>query len=220
MVSESLMQPARTPGIPPEGPISSRALRGRHDAQQCPELPSESPLPDPARPNIRRRVPGVMALLCWLLPVALFGGCTVTGTWERVSTEPPNVPFPVDELTLSADRTYTARWEHDGREYYSSGTYEHRHGKLRIAESGRMPREYGARIRFDGRLELSMPVNKDAVKAVLRRKLLPIRQPAAESTDDQTAPSRPQERRPMDDRQPPPVGNENAPERQGPSTRP
>ncbi len=126
----------------------------------------------------------------WLAVIALVGGCSVTGTWKRVTTDPPNAPFPVDDLLLDSDGNYTARWEYQGRSCGSYGTYEFRGGELIVTQTGAMPRTYGARVRFDGKLELTYTVNEDSIKAVLERQILPKEEPAAQERQPEAPPDR------------------------------
>ena len=120
--------------------------------------------------------------LLLVLMILLVGGCGVTGTWKRVTTDPPNAPFPVDDLRLDRNGDYSARWKYKGRVLTSHGTYEYRRGELIVAQSGSMPRTYGASLRFDGKLELTYTASGDSIKAVLERQLLPIpkQEPAAQ----------------------------------------
>lgn len=122
--------------------------------------------------------------------ISLVGGCSVTGTWKRVTTDPPNALFPVDDLLLDRDGNYNARWEHEGRKYGSYGTYEFRGGELIVAQAGSMPRAYGARIRLDGKLELTVSVNGDSVRAVLERQQPPKEEPAGQGGQSETPPDR------------------------------
>jgi hypothetical protein len=38
------------------------------------------------------------------LCVTMNTGCSVTGSWERVSVDPPGVPFPLDAVTFDANK--------------------------------------------------------------------------------------------------------------------
>ncbi len=130
-----------------------------------------------------------LVLVLMILPV---GGCGVTGTWKRVTTDPPNAPFPVDDLRLDRDGNYSARWKYKGRVLASHGTYEYRGGELIVSQSGSMPRSYGARLRFDGKLELTYAASGDSIKAVLERQLLsiPKEEPAAQEEQGKPSPDR------------------------------
>lgn len=123
-----------------------------------------------------------------LTMLALVGGCSVTGTWKRVTTDPPDAPFPVEDLLLDADGAYSAQWEYEGRKCRSQGTYEFRGGELIIAQNGSMPRAYGARVRLDGKLELTLAVNGDSVKAVLERQRPQKRQSAEQKEQLEATP--------------------------------
>lgn len=106
--------------------------------------------------------------------VALTGSaCHLRGEWKRVGTEPPQAMFPVDTLTLGEDQHYTALWEHRGRKLGSTGTYRYHRGTLSVAESGRAPRDYKARRRLDGKLELTYSINGQDVTAILERSPTP-----------------------------------------------
>jgi len=124
----------------------------------------------------------------WLAVISLVGGCSVTGTWKRVTTDPPNAPFPVDDLLLDAEGNYSAQWEHEGSKRASYGTYEFRGGELIIAQAGSMPRAYGARVRLDGKLELTYTVYGDSIKAVLERQQPPKEQPAEQEGQAEAKP--------------------------------
>jgi len=117
----------------------------------------------------------------WII-VGLSTGCSVRGTWERIRTDPPNVAFPVDELVLNEDRTYSARWKSRGSERTSRGTYRHTFGKLMITQQGRKPRTYDVRRRLDGTLELRYTVGDRTATAILQRKPATRRQKVKPST--------------------------------------
>ncbi len=96
-------------------------------------------------------------------------GCSISGQWKRIATDPPQALFPVDHLTLDEDHQYTSRWERKGRKLASTGTYQYRGGKLSVAEYGRAPRDYGAHVRLDGKLELTYTINGQTITAILER---------------------------------------------------
>ena len=106
-----------------------------------------------------------------VLAGVVFAGtaCHLQGKWKRVETDPPQALFPVDTLNLGHDQQYTALWEHQGRKHGSTGTYQYKRGTLSVAESGREPRDYGARLRWDGMLELTYSINGKDVTAILQR---------------------------------------------------
>lgn len=111
------------------------------------------------------------AVAIWL-PVALapvFSGCSITGSWRRVSVDPPGVPFPVELVTFGADRTYTASWSQEGSPRTSTGMFDWNGMTLNIHQTGMQPRSYHARRRLDGKLELIYGQGKKAVTAVLER---------------------------------------------------
>ncbi len=104
------------------------------------------------------------------LAVSVATGCSVSGSWKRVATDPPQAMFPLESLDLDDNHNYTARWKHKGRKFGSTGTYQYRHGTLSIAESGRAARDYDARLRLDGKLELTYTINGNTITALLERK--------------------------------------------------
>lgn len=115
-------------------------------------------------------------LLTMLAVAAIPGlatGCSISGEWKRIATDPPQAMFPVDRLTLDNDHRYTSRWEQKGRKLASTGTYQYQRGKLSVAEYGRAPRDYGAHVRLDGKLELTYTVNGETITALLERNTKP-----------------------------------------------
>jgi len=118
---------------------------------------------------MREKTRIIETVLAAVVVTASAGGCNVRGNWKRVATDPPQAMFPLDRLALGDDHHYTAEWKHKGRKLGSTGTYRYRGGTLSIAESGRVPRDYNARVRLDGRLELTYTINGNHVTAILER---------------------------------------------------
>ena len=96
-------------------------------------------------------------------------GCSVTGSWKRVSVDPPGVPFPIDTLTFDANKNYTASWSEKGSPRTSSGIFTWNGSTLKIQQFGKQPRTYRARRRFDGKLELTYEIGNSKATAILER---------------------------------------------------
>lgn len=97
-------------------------------------------------------------------------GCSITGNWERVETDPPGAPFPVEEVTFTDTNEYAARWQQYGRAQFSVGTYKLFGTRLDVQQYGSKPLTYSARVRSDGLLELVYSHEGQPVKALLKRK--------------------------------------------------
>lgn len=109
-------------------------------------------------------------LLAVMILLSAACGCSITGNWERVETDPPGVPFPVDEVTFSDTNEYAARYQQYGRTQLSVGTYKLFGTRLDVQQYGSKPLRYNARVRRDGLLELVYSHEGQKVKALLRRK--------------------------------------------------
>ena len=97
------------------------------------------------------------------------GGCSIAGSWRVVSTEPPGAPFPVAVLTLDPNNTYTATGSNDARPRTTTGQYRWNGSRLDVLETGKVPRSYQARRRFDGSLVLTYEERGARVSATLVR---------------------------------------------------
>lgn len=102
--------------------------------------------------------------------LAAAGCATVTGSWERTATEPPNAPFPVDRVAFDDRNRYTATWTHEGLKRTSTGRYELSGSQLKVLNPNAEPRVYKVRRLSGGRLELTYEENGRKVTAVLERK--------------------------------------------------
>ncbi len=96
-------------------------------------------------------------------------GCSITGSWRIVSTDPPDAPFPVEVLTFDPDNNYTATGPEGARPRTSTGQYQLKGSKLEILEGGRMPRVYRARRKGDTTLVLTYEEQGDRVTATFVR---------------------------------------------------
>ncbi len=111
------------------------------------------------------------SLVCgaMVLCVTMNTGCSVTGSWKRVSVDPPGVPFPIDTVTFEANKNYTASWSEKGSPRTSSGIFTWNGSTLKIQQFGSQPRTYRARRRFDGKLELTYEKGNAKATAILER---------------------------------------------------
>jgi len=99
-----------------------------------------------ARITVTAGMSGLIVALC---------GCSITGSWRMVSTDPPEVPFPVEVLTFDPDNNYTATGPKGATPRTTTGQYQLRGSKLEILEAGKMPRVYRARRTGDNTLFLT-----------------------------------------------------------------
>ena len=113
-----------------------------------------------------RRTYTVLAALGCLFGVA---GCSITGSWKRIATDPPGAPFPADHVTFGGNRNYTATWSHEGRTCISTGRYRWNGAVLDIVQAGSSPRSHRARRRLDGKLELTYKEGDVKVTAILAK---------------------------------------------------
>ena len=97
-------------------------------------------------------------------------GCSIAGSWERVSVDPPGAPFPVDHVTFDRASNYTSTWTQDGEPRTNTGAYRWNGRQLKVASPGHEPRIYRGRLRLDGRLVLTYEEGGAKVQAVLERK--------------------------------------------------
>lgn len=108
-----------------------------------------------------------------MLAAAIIGptGCatSVSGSWKRISTSPPNAAFPVDQVTFDEQDRYTATGTYDGQKRTSTGRYEYGGSQLKVLNANAEPRVYTARRLSDGKLELTYEEHGQKVTAVLER---------------------------------------------------
>ena len=119
---------------------------------------------------IVKRTSGIVVLAPVLLSgTVMSAGCaSITGSWQRVETRPPGVPFPLDAITFDADGRFTASWMAGGRTYTSTGAYSRDGSTLMIHEVGRLPRPYELDVAADT-LEMTYSEGGASVTAVLKK---------------------------------------------------
>ena len=96
-------------------------------------------------------------------------GCQPTGTWRLAKTDPPGVPFPLQELTLDASGHFAATSTAYGERIPSQGMYRWRGRTLEVGRAGFEPRSYTIKRRWDGRLEFIHEENGRRVSAFFER---------------------------------------------------
>ncbi len=126
-------------------------------------------------------------------------GCQVSGTWTMDAVDPPGAGFPLQQLVLDPNQNYSALWTEDGKQKGSSGQYRWNGYQLKVAQAGRDPRTYGARLGLDGKLRMTYRENDQSVMAILIRRPAPVPQADAPSS----APGAPETRRPNPNDLPP-----------------
>ena len=110
-------------------------------------------------------------------------GCRVSGTWTMDAVDPPGASFPLHQLVLDPNQGYSALWTENGKQKGSSGQYRWNGYQLKVAQAGRDPRTYGARLGLDGKLRMTYRENDQSVTATL------IRQSAAVSPTNALSPA-------------------------------
>ena len=96
-------------------------------------------------------------------------GCSITGSWRRIATDPPNTPFPVDLVAFDQHDRYTATWLDQDQTRTSTGRYDWNGSKLIIRRPNAEPRIYKGRLRLDGTLVLTYQEGGDSVSAILKK---------------------------------------------------
>ncbi len=109
------------------------------------------------------------ALLTATALVVTSTGCSLDGSWETVSVDPPTVPFPLDTITFDANKNYTASWTQDGSPRTGTGQYQWNGSTLDVVQGYTLPRTYRTRKRLDGTLELTYEQGGAKVSAILQR---------------------------------------------------
>ncbi|MCH7923942.1 MAG: hypothetical protein IIC51_00265 [Planctomycetes bacterium] len=105
------------------------------------------------------------AVACFLVAT----GCSITGSWRRIATDPPNMPFPVDLVAFDQHDRYTATWMDQDQTRTSTGRYDWNGSRLIIQRPNAEPRIYQGRLRLDGTLVLTYQVGGDKVSAILKK---------------------------------------------------
>ena len=105
------------------------------------------------------------AVACFLAAT----GCSITGSWRRIATDPPGTPFPVDHVAFDQHERYTATWLDQDQTRTSTGRYDWNGSRLIIRRPNAEPRIYQGRLRFDGTLVLTYQEGGDTVSAILRK---------------------------------------------------
>ena len=97
-------------------------------------------------------------------------GCSINGSWQLVTMDPPGVPFPLDIVTFDEDHGYTATHTQKGEPITTTGRYQwNGRNRLEIAQEGRQPLTYRAKRRFDGTLVLTFQEGDNKVTATLAK---------------------------------------------------
>ena len=109
------------------------------------------------------------ARLALAFACAACAACSVEGRWVRVESGAKAVPLPIDSLTLGPSQRYSAVWSEDGEQRGSVGTYRWTGTTLKFTQQGGGTHDYGARLRLDGKLELSLSAGKHTARAVMQR---------------------------------------------------
>jgi len=115
------------------------------------------------------------SIVCFAVFGPLVGlcGCSVAGSWQVVSTDPPQVPFPVETVSFDGRHRYVATESSKQGPKTSSGLYRLKGSQLEIREIGKTPRTYRVRRRWDNTLVLTYEENGYAVSATLQRRTAP-----------------------------------------------
>lgn len=129
---------------------------------------------------MRRAIPCVLRDTLPLFLAAMgTTGCQVSGTWTVAEVDPPGAGFPLQQLVLDPNRNYSALWTEDGEKKGSYGQYRWNGYQLKVAQAGRDPRTYGARLGLDGKLRMTYREDDQSVTALLTRR--PASAPQAEA---------------------------------------
>lgn len=104
-----------------------------------------------------------------MIIILTVGGCSLTGSWKRVSVEPPGSYFPIEFITFDKQNQYTATWKDKGRSRTSVGIYQGQRFSLDVAKQDEPPRTYRIQKRLDGRLILIYETDGVKVSALLER---------------------------------------------------
>lgn len=96
-------------------------------------------------------------------------GCSIAGSWRTVAVDPPGALFPVEVVRFDGANTYTSTGVYGGEKRTTTGRYEFNGFKLDITEGDRLPRSYGARLRLDGKLVLTLREGDAKMTATLAK---------------------------------------------------
>ena len=86
-----------------------------------------------------------------------------------MAVDPPGALFPVEVVSFDGANTYTSIGLFGGKRRTTTGRYEFNGFKLDITEGDRMPRSYGARLRLDGKLVLTLREGDAKMTATLAK---------------------------------------------------
>lgn len=114
---------------------------------------------------MRRETRAFVCLAC----LASLSGCTIAGTWNTVSVDPPGAGFPVDTITFGRGKNYTMTWEQAGRSRTALGKYRWDGFRLEVLRPGLAPRSYDASLGLDGMLTLTYGTGGSKISATLER---------------------------------------------------
>lgn len=113
---------------------------------------------------------------CFLvvLPLILYLGCSVAGTWRVISIEPEGAEFPISRLTLDSRQRFTATGPIDGEVRTRVGTYRSSLGTLRLIPNNGSDESYRASFRWSGTCVLSVRSDaaRDSVSATMVQELV------------------------------------------------
>lgn len=101
---------------------------------------------------------------------AALGGCSIGGTWQTVSVNPPGAAFPVDSITFDANQNYTVSWKQAGKTRTTLGQYRWNGSSLEVVRSGLQPQTYKTSVGLDGRMTMTYGSGESRIQAKLERK--------------------------------------------------
>lgn len=105
------------------------------------------------------------------------GGCSMDGSWQAISIDPPDASFPMRKISFDDQGRFTSTSDvspmgyPDGKTRTSTGKYRLAGSRLHLETSTAAPISYSVRRRFDGKLVLTFtsPDKKRKVAAVFER---------------------------------------------------
>ncbi|MFQ5415297.1 MAG: lipocalin family protein [Phycisphaerae bacterium] len=102
--------------------------------------------------------------------VAVTGCSRLVGTWDAVAWTPDDTTAcPIVHVTFGDDDRFTATTSADARPHTSTGRYTWNGRKLVVSPDGGETRTYTARLRLDGKLELSHAQDGRIATALLEK---------------------------------------------------
>ncbi len=103
-----------------------------------------------------------------ILSFGLVGCGGIAGNWSLHESDQEN--FPISQVTLSDDGSYTAVSAYDGQERKSSGKYTFEEGKLTFTTAEGKERVYDAKLTgFGGKLEVVAMQGDKRIVATMKR---------------------------------------------------